>query len=227
MERDDLLDRTPADGPARSRAGRPTRERAEQRHEELLDSALEVFLDRGFELATIDAIAASVGMTKRTLYARYEDKAALFKAAVQRAIERFTVPIEALRRDESGDLEETLKTIARRRIGHVMSPVGVRLQRIMGAESYRFPEMYNSAFEQGTLPMIAFLVEVLRRHMETGELDIDDPYRAATAFLSMVVGGPTRLAIAGAIITPDEMEERIRYTVRLFLRGALTRQNAG
>ena len=51
-------------------AGRPTREQAELRHQELLDRALELFLENGFELTTIESIAASVGMTKRTVYAR-------------------------------------------------------------------------------------------------------------------------------------------------------------
>ena len=51
-------------------AGRPTKAQAEARLEELLDSALDIFLERGFELATIEAIAARVNMTKRTVYAK-------------------------------------------------------------------------------------------------------------------------------------------------------------
>jgi AcrR family transcriptional regulator len=73
---------------SRPGAGRPTREQAERRHMELLDRALELFLERGFEVATIDAIAADVGMTKRTVYGLYADKKSLFNATVQRAIER-------------------------------------------------------------------------------------------------------------------------------------------
>ena len=38
--------------------GRPTREQALLRHEELLDEALEQFLEKGFVMTTIDAIAA-------------------------------------------------------------------------------------------------------------------------------------------------------------------------
>lgn len=227
LEQDVLLDPSLAEVAARSRPGRPTREQAEQRHQELLDCALEVFLDRGYELATIDAIAALTGMAKRTLYARYEDKAALFKATVQRAIERFTVPIEHLRRDEKPDLEETLKAVARRRIFHVMSPVGVRLQRIVSAESYRFPEIFNLAYEQGTVPMIQFLTEVFARHTAAGVLDLEDPQRATHAFLSMVVGGPTRLVNSGVVLSEVEIERRIAVTVRLFLRGALVRDGGG
>ena len=51
----------------RPRAGRPTREQAEARHEELLDRALDHFLDKGFEQATIEAIAADVVNAGRRL----------------------------------------------------------------------------------------------------------------------------------------------------------------
>src|SRR5262245_38515921 len=110
-------------------AGRPTRAQAEQRHEELLDLALELFLEKGFELVTIDSIAAAVGMTKRTMYARYADKRALFKAAVQRAIDRWVLPVEAMQAVVTDDLEASLLAIARLRMTNSISPAGLRLQR--------------------------------------------------------------------------------------------------
>ena len=67
--------------------GRPTLS-----NEELLDKAVDLFLEKGFERTTIDAITASAGMAKRTVYLRYGDKTALFKAALQRAIEDWIVP---------------------------------------------------------------------------------------------------------------------------------------
>jgi len=204
-------------------AGRPTREQAEQRHEELLDYALKLFLDKGYELTTMEAIALALGMTKRTVYARYPDKSALFKAAVQRAVDLFTVPLEKLHAAASDDLEMTLTNIARIRIANVMTPVGIRLQRILSAESYRFPEIFNRAFEQSTKPTIDFLAAVLRQHNAAGTTDVTDPERAASAFMSLVVGGPTRIAVSGNKIDKVELEARIRFSVRLFLNGALRR----
>ena len=96
-------------------AGRPTTEQAEARHEELLDAALDLFLEHGFELTTIEMTAARINMTKRTVYARYADKASLFRGAVQRAIERQVVPRRVLEEFDAGDLTETLASIARRR----------------------------------------------------------------------------------------------------------------
>ena len=208
---------------SRPGAGRPTRAQAEQRHEELLDRALELFLEKGFELATIDAIAASVGMTKRTMYARYADKSALFRAAVQRAIDRWIVPIEALKAAESDNLETTLRAVARIRMSNAISPAGLRLQRIINAESYRFPEIFSLAYEQGMRPTIEFLADLLRRHAKAGTINITKPEIAATAFLSMVVGGPTRAIVWGGAVDESALEERIRFCVRLFLDGARRR----
>jgi TetR/AcrR family transcriptional repressor of mexJK operon len=49
------------------------------------------------------------------------------------------------------------------------------------------------------------------------------PEIAATAFLSMVVGGPLRAVVWGKAIDPAALEERIRFCVRLFLDGARPR----
>jgi TetR/AcrR family transcriptional regulator, mexJK operon transcriptional repressor len=203
--------------------GRPTAEQARRRHDELLDSALDLFLDKGFEQATIDAIAASVGMTKRTVYARYENKAALFKAAVQRSIERLTVPPATLQALETGDIAATLAAVARLRIAQVMTPAGMKQQRIINTESYRFPEIFTMAYEQNTRPVVEFLAALLQRETATGRLAIADPMRAAVVFLSMVVSGPIRVIVSGHRLNQAEIEDRLQFAIRLFLDGARTR----
>jgi AcrR family transcriptional regulator len=203
--------------------GRPTREQAQQRHEELLDHALNVFLANGFERSTIDAIAASAGMAKRTIYARYPDKAALFEAAVQRAVDRWIVPIETLRAVETDDLEETLIAIARIRLESYTSPAGVALQRILNAEGHRFPNLYRLAYDQGTMPALEFIGDVLVRHAATGSIEIDDPAALGGAFLAMVVGGPATGVLWGVVSGPDVLDKRMRTCVRLFLDGVRPR----
>lgn len=205
------------------RAGRPTREHALQRGEELLDSALEVFLDRGFDHATIEGIAATVGMAKRTIYARYPDKETLFRAAVQRAIDHWTLPVEELRKLETGDLEETLVAVAGARLRNAVSPNGIRLQRILNAEARRFPDLSRIAYEQGSRPAVRFIAEVLARHGATGGLAIDDPELLGSSFLSLVIGGPAHGVLWGAVLDNDAVAARMRICVRLFLDGARPR----
>jgi len=208
---------------SRPRAGRPTREQAEARHEELLDRALDHFLDKGFEQATIEAIAADVGMTKRTVYARYADKASLFRAAVRRAIERYAISEERIRATDVGDLAQTLTNLAMLRIDLVSTPQGLKLQRIIQTESYRFPDIFTDTYEIGALPTIKFMARVLKRETAAGNLALDDPFAAANAFMSMVVTGPVRYILAASPLPQEELEKRVAFGVRLFLDGARPR----
>lgn len=208
---------------SRPRAGRPTREQAEARHEELLERALDHFLDKGFEQATIEAIAADVGMTKRTVYARHADKGALFRAAVQRAINSYSIPEDQIRATDVGDLAQTLTNIAMLRIDLVASPRGLKLQRIIQTESYRFPDIFTDTYEIGALPTIRFLAKLLARETDAGNLAVDDPMAAANAFMSMVVTGPVRFILAASPLSPRELSKRVAFGVRLFLDGARPR----
>jgi TetR/AcrR family transcriptional repressor of mexJK operon len=200
-------------------AGRPTPDQAEDRRGELLDAALDLFLEHGFELTTIEMIAARINMTKRTVYARYPDKASLFGAAVQRAIERQIVPQNVLEDFDEGDLAETLASIARLRIGQVMTPNGLRLQRIINTESYRFPEIFTANLEQSARPVIDFVAGLLDRAITAGQISPTDSRLAASAFMSMVVGGQVRAIVSGRLPTEAEMDLRVDFTVRLLLDG--------
>lgn len=209
---------------SRPGAGRPTREQAEARLNQLLDIALDHFLSKGFEQATIEAIASEVGMTKRTVYAKFPDKVALFRAALSLAAERYAVTTQEIEACDTGDLEQTLCNLAFLRIDKVATPNGVRLQRILQTESYRFPDLNDFAFERGAKETLIHLARLLKRETKAGRLVIDDPGRAAGVFMAMVVSTPVRFILAGQPMPREEMESLVAYSVRLFLDGARTRQ---
>ncbi|HMO68178.1 MAG TPA: TetR/AcrR family transcriptional regulator [Novosphingobium sp.] len=210
--------------PTRPRAGRPTREQAQARLDQLLDTALDHFLAKGFELATIEAIASEVGMTKRTVYARFPDKVALFRAALGLAADRYAVTPAEIAACETGDLEQTLRNLAFLRIDKVATPNGVRLQRILQTESYRFPDLNDFAFEHGAKETLLYLAALLMRETARGRLAVGDPARAAGVFMAMVVSTPVRFILAGQPMPRGEMEDLVAFSVRLFLDGARTRQ---
>lgn len=214
----DMLTRVP-----RVRAGRPTRSQAEARHAQLLDAALDHFLEKGFEQATIEAIASSVNMTKRTVYARYPEKASLFRAAVRRAIERLDIPDEQFRAATAGDIEQTLANLAWLRVNRVMTPAGLKLQRIINTESHRFPDIFMTYYDLAVLPVIDFLAKLLQEETSAGRLAVTDPEMAANVFLTMVVSGPVRMIVSGNYLTTEEIDKRIDFAVRLFLDGARPR----
>src|SRR6201982_1978595 len=74
------------DKPGPARIGRQRRELAGEVEERILDAAGKIFLERGFEGASIDEIAEVARSGKPTIYVRFRDKRALFTAVVTRDI---------------------------------------------------------------------------------------------------------------------------------------------
>ena len=71
-----------------ARTGRPSRERVGEVEERILDAAQKVFLERGFEGASVDEIAEAARAGKPTIYARYPHKEAIFVAVIERMVRR-------------------------------------------------------------------------------------------------------------------------------------------
>jgi TetR/AcrR family transcriptional regulator, mexJK operon transcriptional repressor len=195
--------------------GRPTREQSEQRNQELLDRALDLFLDRGFEGTTIEAIVDSVGMARRTVYERYGDKIALFKAALQRAIDDWVVPVERLQAAETDDFEATLLAVARLMVANIRTPSGMRLARIANAEVFRMPEIAAYLWERTAQVALGYLIDLFHRRLsaETAE-------DCALAFLMLVVEGSYQSRVWHRL-SDTELDRQLGFRIALFLNGAI------
>lgn len=201
--------------PERRGPGRPTRARSEQRNQELLDRALDLFLERGFEGTTIEAIVESLGMARRTVYERYGDKITLFKAALQRAIDDWTVPIERLRAAETADFQATLLTVAQLMVQNIRTPSGMRLARIANAEVFHMPEIAAYLWERTAQVALGYLTDLFRRRLsaETAE-------DCAFAFLMLVVEGSYQSRVWHHV-TDAELDRQLAFRIALFLNGAV------
>jgi len=205
----------PVGGPRRG-PGRPTLS-----NEELLDAALDLFLEKGFERTSIEGICAAAGMAKRTVYARYGDKTALFRAALTRAIEDWIVPIDRLRVLEEDDLEQTLLKIGQVLVANVLSRAGLRLLRLTNAESVNMPEIAILNVKRGTEPTLEYLADLFRRRLGRDGNSAASADEVASAFLNLVVGGVASNAAWGMVLPQEEIDRHTAYSVRLFLYGLL------
>jgi AcrR family transcriptional regulator len=211
---------TPKSAPTRT--GRPTHAEAAQLDERVREAALEVFLDRGFDRATMEAVAQAAGVTKRTVYGRYRDKHALFAAVITWALSRWTEPLPDIATD---DLEQGLLALGRPMLARALDPDIVKLNRIAMAEAERFPEFARNTQSLTWSPRMRAVMDLLQRHVDAGALRIDDIECAAEHFLSLVTLMPARLAMFGITRSPDLEEDHLRHAVSLFLHGVLPRGN--
>ena len=164
-------------------------------------------------------------MAKRTVYARYGDKLTLFKAAIRRAIEEWIVPVDALRKAEGADFEESLQRIGGILVRNILSPAGLRLLRLTNAEANHVDDIGAYNVRLGTEPTLAYLADLFARRLP-GCSEGQQAADAAEAFLHLVVGGPASGAAWGVPVDPVAIERHTRYCVRLFLRGALPRTDS-
>jgi AcrR family transcriptional regulator len=202
--------------------GRPTQAEALAIERRLREAAIEAFVDNGFEGTTMEAVAVAAGITKRTLYAKYADKQALFAAVIPRALADMPflgVAIEV----PDGDLTNSLCQLARQIIERLVDPTAVRLRRLAMLEADRIAELDPVEGADMWSTSLLSIVHLLATHAEAGEIVADDLEVAADLFLAMVAGSPTVWADFGLFRSTEELERHIARAVDLFLSGILPR----
>jgi len=207
--------------------GRPTREEALRRDARLLEVATNLFMERGFEGTSIDAVAEAAGVSKPTVYARYSDKRDLFAAVLRGRIQDWLVPLSAaaeVQADDvnSKDIETTLHELSRHMLTQALRPECATLQRILAAQAAQCPELAKLAHEEGWLRAVRSVAILLQRFAARGKIKVDDTERAADLFLDLLLGQPSRLAIYGIAADPTLQEQRRQAAVELFLDGVRT-----
>ena len=203
-----------------SLGGRPSRAASLELRDRILESATELFLSEGYGATSIEAVAARAGVSKRTFYARFDDKAALFAAVVHRIIEQIRPPA-SVPLLEGATLHEILRRLAGLILRAALAPRALALHRLVTAESQRFPNLTRAVHEEGWAQEAATLIgDLLARQLPDPNMTIAHRAFAATQFLHLVVDQPQRRLMGfGVPMTPEELETWARDTVTLFLNG--------
>ncbi len=135
--------------------------RGERLREHMLWSAKEVFLRTGYAEATMDAVAAEAGTSKRSLYAHFETKEKLFLAVLDLVrtlyLARLTTPEEY-----SADPYDAV-VLFTARLGQLLTwDSQVRTFRLVAASVERLPlgatAYYDAMFASGTSRLADYLV---------------------------------------------------------------------
>jgi TetR/AcrR family transcriptional regulator, mexJK operon transcriptional repressor len=207
-----------------TRRGRPTREAATQLHHQIREAAVSAFLEYGYDGITMEAIAQQAGITKRTLYARYPDKRAVFLDVIPWAFSR-AVEREPKTSTNDEDLAGALTAIGRGAIKRALDPDIRRLHRIVMNESDRIPEFAVSAETLGWSRRQRQVMDLLRHHQEAGNVEVDDIELAAEHFLALVEALPARLADFGVFRSKRQEQRHLDHAVHLFLNGVVPRRS--
>lgn len=212
-------------GAARRPGGRPTANAAAQLETTILDAATAAFLAEGYAATTIEAVARACGVAKRTLYARWDGKPALFRAVLERLMKKWLSSSGDWPPDATGDLESALSDVAARILTIALSPEAVALHRLLIAESARFPELPRMMQQAGAAEGTVRIASLLDRAITAGALPEQDTGFAAEQFLHLLLTGPQRRALGlGLPLDDNQIRAWREATVWMFLSGVKTRR---
>ena len=200
--------------------GRPSRAAALELRDRILEVATELFLTEGYGSTSIEAVAGRAGISKRTFYHRFDDKAALFAAVVHRIIGQLRPPPEVPLL-EGATLQEILRRLAGLILRAALSAQAIALHRLITAESVRFPNLVRAVYDEGsTQEATALIGDLLARELRDPRLTVELRSFAAAQFLHMVVALPQRRMMGlGAPMTASELDAWADDAVNLFLNG--------
>ena len=200
--------------------------------EAVLRAAIPTFIDAGYDNASMDAIAARAGTTKRTVYAHFGSKEQLFRAAVAKAVDLAHDMLPPL--STASNPTEELEAFAARFCELCTWDRSVRLQRLVIGTAERFPDLsrrlHLDVIERTERMVAAYLLTVVTlRHPGSKERSLDWALAMASLFLNMTAGAQRYAALLqahepiagppGAEISSEVDRRQINRAVRLFLSG--------
>ncbi|MBN1262381.1 MAG: TetR/AcrR family transcriptional regulator [Anaerolineae bacterium] len=188
---------------------------SEERTEQILDAAMAVFAERGFDKTRMEDVGARAGISKATVYLYFRSKEALIGALMKRVFNR---ELAAL------DIGETPGASARQRLLRFNDAMVEDLEHLRPLLPllYEFYAMgLRRASVRGVLGgvfahFIDVVTPVIREGINRGEFRDIDAHQTATALAATMEG--TLLIWAFA---PDQvdLETQLRHGAKLILEG--------
>ncbi len=185
----------------------------------IIEAAARLFLESGYDVVSMDAIAESAQVSKRTVYSHFSNKETLFGAVMQTMCRRFN------RMDPNGDIpsdvpEKVLNDVGVDFVNLITSPEAIALYRTVTAEAPRHPELAQVFYQNGPDPFCTALSRYFEDQTAKGTLCIEDTTTAAQQFWELIKAPFHMRLLLGLAERPDgaAISASVKSTVEAFLR---------
>jgi len=189
-----------------------------RKFQQVVDGAWKVFLNEGFEGASVDDIARSANVSKATLYSYFPDKRLLF-LEVARAECQHQATQAFSEINFEGPVRDVLTQAATRMVNFFVSDFGQQMYRICVSECARFPELGKEFFASGPGLVQQRMAEYLIQATQRGALTVEDPMLASAQFHELCKADLHTRVICGlqSQFSPEERQAVINGAVDMFL----------
>jgi len=213
----------------RARAARP-RGRASKR-EAILAASVELFNAKGYEMTSMDAVAARAGVSKTTVYTHFGDKLALYRAMAERAVTLLDVDFDAFRLDKERPPAVKLAALATMLVGALTSDTFLAFHRVMILEGSESPEL-TERLVPGEPYVVDVIAEILTEDAILHDYEISEPRAYAALFVRLAATTFEIDALLDKNFRPDTdvISAHSAWVTYMFLKGlrpaALNQLNA-
>jgi TetR/AcrR family transcriptional repressor of mexJK operon len=202
-------------GNSPGRRGRPVNEALGQT---IVDAACELFAELGFQATTLDKVAQRAKISKLSIYRHFENKKALFSAAIAARCHRFAPQI--IFEGIDGSAEDQLMAVGSSLLRTLLSPDVRSVEAMIMADKTNQKSLSKLHYEAGPAHIIGEIEALLRQLHAKGVLDVPDPPRSARLFGALFKGSDL-LTIArfdeARAEDDNEIESYCRSAVSMFV----------
>ena len=195
--------------------------RKEARPQELLDAALDLFVEKGFAATRSEEVASRAGVSKGTLYLYYPSKEELLKEVIRHNVVNQIAEGMEIVRAFDGSSSELLGNVLRlwwERVGETRAS---GILKLMMSEVRNFPEIAQFWIDEVTSPADRMVAEIVQRGIDSGEfrpVHVGDVVHALISPLLFLVMNKHSL---GACVASARLDPRaiIEAQIDLVLNG--------
>ncbi len=193
----------------------------EDRRQQIIDGALQVFAHKGFEKATNKDIASAAGIgSPGLIYHYFKDKADLFRQVVEQRLPLLQLLNHSEAEMMNKPLRDVLIVYGRAFLNVAENPTTIALMKLIMGEAFRQPIVAELVNQIGPSRSVGFLTRYLAKQMAEGVLKPMDPAAAARCFIGPFVA---YLFTREVFRQPDALQisadTMVATAVEIFLNG--------
>jgi len=192
----------------------PKQDVSEERKNQILDAAMNIFAKMGFHKARMDDVAEESGLSKGALYWYFKSKDAIIAAILERLFNMALKDLKRLEQAGEGSVREGLMVYTQQLLGFMdrmrpLLPMMYEFYALMGRNKMmlQFARGYYREY-------IAVMAQVIQHGVERGEFKAVDPEEVAATFVALFEG-LTLIWVVDAESLP--LEKHLPASMRLLL----------
>lgn len=182
--------------------------RSEQKRQQVLVAAIDLFCRQGFPHTSMDEVAKLAGVSKQTVYSHYGSKDELFVAAIESKCVGHHLHDDLL--NDPSQPEATLTQFALQFGEMIVSPEAITVFKACVAQSESHPEVSRLFFEAGPQHIVGILADYLLAVEALGRYQFGNAHQSAVR-LCLMLFGELKLRLELGLDTEELMLEREEY----------------